>query len=306
MEVLAVQLPGRANRHKEAFAESLHEVADALVPVLRSRLEDPEVPYAVVGHSMGCWAAYEFLVRVQACSLPLPTAFCVACFPPPDLAMNERPWRKSRQLEEDAFREECRAWDINPSVFRPGIWEAFQPMLRADFQLFDEYVHESEGPGDRTAFQFPIVAYAAQDDRYISRELVEGWGRFSSASFTMPPCVTGHHLFIFDDAQKEAWFDHLVNEVAAIPSAQSLPLPSVDRSEVVPPPPGTSTETASPVSAPAEAHPNSVPPASLPSSSRILCLHGMGTCGKCQERNGRFMEYTREPRTAGDRTPIIT
>lgn len=75
VEVLAVQLPGRAKRHKEPFAESLREVAEALLPVLRSRLEDPEVPYAVVGHSMGCWAAYELLVRVQACVLPLPTVF---------------------------------------------------------------------------------------------------------------------------------------------------------------------------------------------------------------------------------------
>jgi surfactin synthase thioesterase subunit len=254
------------------------------VPVLRSRLEDTEVPYAVVGHSMGCWAAYEFLVRVQACALPLPTVFCVACFPPPDLSMDDRPWRKSRLLGEDAFQEECRTWDINPSVFRPGIWEAFQPMLRADFQLFDEYVHEGEGPGG-AVFQCPIVGYAAQNDRYISRELVEGWGRFSSVSFTMPPCITGHHLFVFDDVHKEAWFGHLANEVAARHSALPPTPRSVVKAGLVPPPPGTFTETESPISAPAEVHPDSATPSSLPSSrrppKRLLCLHGMGTCGKC-------------------------
>lgn len=45
-----------------------------------------------------------------------------------------------RNLCSFAVQEECRGWDINEAVFSPGVWEMYQPMLRADFRLFDEYV----------------------------------------------------------------------------------------------------------------------------------------------------------------------
>ena len=93
VEVLAVQLPGRGKRHREPFLPSLAAVADELVAVLTPRLRSPHrlaraapgagapsqgaddggtssvaIPYAVLGHSMGCWAAFEFLQRLRSAS----------------------------------------------------------------------------------------------------------------------------------------------------------------------------------------------------------------------------------------------
>jgi len=210
VEILAVELPGRAKRHREPFAESLREVAEALVPLLRERISDPNVPYSVVGHSMGCWAGYEFLALVQNLGLPPPTIFCVACFPPPSIPMGERSWQPNKDLEKEAFQAECREWDVNPSVFRAGIWEAFEPLLRADFQLFDTY----ERLGELAPLRCPVAGFAARDDRRVSEDSMRKWESLSSA-FEMAAYVEGHHLFIYDDAAKQRWFDDLVNIITA-------------------------------------------------------------------------------------------
>ena len=62
-QLLAVQLPGRGQRLKEGPISSLQELSEALLPVLAPLLQEG-LPYVVVGHSMGCWAAYEVLRRL--------------------------------------------------------------------------------------------------------------------------------------------------------------------------------------------------------------------------------------------------
>lgn len=44
-----------------------------------------------------------------------------------------------------ALQEECRGWDVNELVFSEAMWGTYQPLMRADFQLFDQYVFEHEG-----------------------------------------------------------------------------------------------------------------------------------------------------------------
>ncbi len=64
-QLLAVQPPGRAQRMREAPCSTLQELAEALLPVVGAVLQSG-VPYVVVGHSMGAWAAYEFLLLARA------------------------------------------------------------------------------------------------------------------------------------------------------------------------------------------------------------------------------------------------
>jgi surfactin synthase thioesterase subunit len=41
------------------------------------------------------------------------------------------------------LQDECRGWDISDVVFSAAMWGMYQPMLRADFKLFDEYTPSS-------------------------------------------------------------------------------------------------------------------------------------------------------------------
>ncbi len=47
------------------------------------------------------------------------------------------------------LQAECRLWDVNEVVFRPDVWPTFEPLLRADFSLFDQYTFAPEGKWQR-------------------------------------------------------------------------------------------------------------------------------------------------------------
>ncbi|KAF6253165.1 Alpha/Beta hydrolase protein [Scenedesmus sp. NREL 46B-D3] len=141
--LLAAQLPGRGLRAKEPPLGTLQEVAQQLLPLVAPALLAAGGRYAVVGHSMGCWAAYELLLLLRQAGFPQPAVACLSAMPWPHIPMQQRPWRQQRLLNEARFKDECRGWDISDVVFSAGMWDMYQPMLRADFKLFDEYTPSS-------------------------------------------------------------------------------------------------------------------------------------------------------------------
>jgi hypothetical protein len=42
-------------------------------------------------------------------------------------------------------QDECRGWDISEVVFTAAMWPTYQPLLRDDFTVFDEYIWRGEG-----------------------------------------------------------------------------------------------------------------------------------------------------------------
>ena len=67
----------------QKFHVSPQDAARALLPILGSRLID--VPYIIVGHSVGTWLAYEFVRAAQDAGLPAPVKAFLSNFPVPDL-----------------------------------------------------------------------------------------------------------------------------------------------------------------------------------------------------------------------------
>ena len=106
VEVLAPQLPGRNARGKEPFLRTPQSIAAALLPLLGARLADPEVPYAILAHSVGTWVAFEFLSLLREAGLPMPAHVLFSAFPAPDIAPAARPWRPNAALNEAAFKGE--------------------------------------------------------------------------------------------------------------------------------------------------------------------------------------------------------
>jgi surfactin synthase thioesterase subunit len=171
-----VQLPGRGKRHREPFLANLAQVADALVRLLAPRLAD--APWAVVGHSMGCWAGHAFISGMEQAGVRPCAVFVAACFPAPDLSLADRPWHANRGLSEEAFKDECRGWGIAESVLAtPHQWEPFKTMIRADFTLFDQHAPQVASP-----LLCPIAGSEASLDGRITPAHLAGWARFTTAT----------------------------------------------------------------------------------------------------------------------------
>eukprot|EP00923_Selenidium_pygospionis_P035244 GHVN01061461.1.p1 GENE.GHVN01061461.1~~GHVN01061461.1.p1 ORF type:complete len:317 (-),score=102.89 GHVN01061461.1:415-1365(-) len=155
IELLAVQLPGRGGRRQEKRLTSAQQIASAVFKALvdTGRLTSTalsQVPYLTVSHSMGGLCAYELIKLIQRTSThPLPLHCFICAMAAPHIPRDLRPWRVSSHLSEVELKEECRMWDVNNEVFGKGVWEVYEPLLRDDFKVFDEYEFEGDESGDR-------------------------------------------------------------------------------------------------------------------------------------------------------------
>lgn len=153
--------------------------------------------------------AYELLRAVQAAGLPLPRGAFLSAMASPDIPVPVRPWRLQRGLDEGAFREECRGWDVNEIVFSAAMWGTYQPLMRGDFTLFDEYQHLHAGAAP---FGFPLATFWGSDDRRIKESMVQGWRAFTTGAFSCS-MVPGNHLWPLDKEAKRLWLEAVAAEL---------------------------------------------------------------------------------------------
>jgi surfactin synthase thioesterase subunit len=99
------------------------------------------------------------------------------------------------------------------------MWATYEPLMRADFRLFDEYVYHRAGDAP---FEFPITAFYAVADRKVTPAMVRDWLRFSrNAAACEVHAIQGHHLFVLatgdQRSAKEAWLTAIVDGLKRIP-----------------------------------------------------------------------------------------
>jgi medium-chain acyl-[acyl-carrier-protein] hydrolase len=212
VQVLAPQYPGRAMRLKETPITTAKGMAEALFDVLAPSLIS--TPWILLAHSVGTWISYEFLLLCKSRGVPLPERAFLSAMPSPDIEMGKRPWRQQRSLHEEAFKDECREWDISEVVFSEAMWGMYQPLLRADFTMFDEYPEDQERRASWPAFDFPIQAFWGTKDRRVTEEMVMGWANVTSGSFRIER-VDGNHLWPLDLKAKKVWLERIVSRLSS-------------------------------------------------------------------------------------------
>lgn len=227
VELLSFQMPGRGNRYGEARFTDALQAAESVMGVLEPLLTRKsasqvmsDVPLVVVGHSLGALIAYEFTCLMRRKGLTPPRNLIVACMCTPNLGKDERPWPPVSTLDDSQLREELKIWGANEEVFKPGVWEVFEPIFRADFQILDNYVFaEPEGsnfspaagktttnsPSTKSSdspkplsFHAPLsgvdtLVVHASKDRRITEEFVAGWVKVvgGTALFSSSPSGFG-------------------------------------------------------------------------------------------------------------------
>lgn len=110
-----------------------------------------------------------------------------------------------------SLQEECRGWDISDVVFSAAMWPTYQPLLRADFTIFDEYEFNH---GGAPAFGFPVFSYWGRSDRRVKEKHVREWERFTKGAFKCE-AIEGNHLWPLDKIAKAAWLEEVVTELGA-------------------------------------------------------------------------------------------
>jgi surfactin synthase thioesterase subunit len=186
---IPLELPGRGARFNQELLTELDRQAEDILAQIRGGLDKP---YALFGHSMGALLAYLITRLIVARGLPRPLLLFVCGCAGPAVKETET---SRHLLPQAAFFEAIRKLGGSPPELSEdtGLLQFFEPVLRADFQAVETYVHREAPP-----FDIPVVVCYGKEEK-ITRQEALAW----NLETRMPVEVyafAGNHFFLFDHA----------------------------------------------------------------------------------------------------------
>lgn len=187
VEVLAVQYPGRQDRRHERVVDSIPELAEHVLGVLR-HLDDR--PLAVFGHSMGAVLGYELALRMRDAGLPPPEHLFASGRRAPSRYRGEG----VHQLSDTALVAKLRSMSgTDPAVLAdPEVLRMILPAVRGDYRAVETYRHS---PG-RT-LDCPVTVLTGDSDPHVSAEEASAWAEHTTGPTDLH-VLPGGHFFLVD------------------------------------------------------------------------------------------------------------
>jgi pyochelin biosynthetic protein PchC len=181
VDVLAVQYPGRQDRRLQPCLESVGEMADQLIDVVRSRADRP---ITLFGHSMGASVGYELAVRMEAAGI-VPTALFVSGRRAPSRHRNER----AHTLPDAQLVAEVKALAGAGSALLDDveIQQLVLPSIRSDYRAAETYTW-TPGP----MLTCPIFSFTGADDPKVALDEARAWSEHTSGKFEFRVFPGGH------------------------------------------------------------------------------------------------------------------
>jgi medium-chain acyl-[acyl-carrier-protein] hydrolase len=185
VEVCPVQFPGRGTRLMETPFTQLSPLVDALAQALVPLLDKP---FAFFGHSLGALVGFELARQLRRQSGAQPVRLFVSADRAPQIPHRERP---IHALPEGEFLVELRRLNGIPGkvLEEAELMQIMLPVLRADFAVYETYVHSTEPP-----LNCPISTFGGLQDHRVSRGDLEAWRDQTSGSFSLR-MFPGDHFF---------------------------------------------------------------------------------------------------------------
>lgn len=198
VELRAVQYPGRESRWGEPLITSAGRMADSLVNAWPELRGNDGVPVVFYGHSMGVLIALE-LARRLAGDAQLQHVVMAARNPP----HTARLYPPIHHLTDDAFLDAVAARYGNlPAALLADreMRELITPVLKADFQLVDEYSNDRKA----MPLSVPFTVLAGERDPFTAPEAMGEWDRYTTADCTVQVLPAAGHFF-HQEAREATW-----------------------------------------------------------------------------------------------------
>jgi len=184
-EVLPARLPGRESRLAERPYRSMAPLIEDLAD------ETPtDRPYAIYGHSLGSWLAFELVRELRRRGARLPTRLLLGARHAPHIPTATPPLGR---LPRAAFLDGmAQQYGAIPEVLRndPALLDAFLPALRADVVMLDDYRYAEQPP-----LPIPLDLFHATDDPTVAESDAVAWSIHSTERFGFHR-VEGGHFFL--------------------------------------------------------------------------------------------------------------
>jgi len=157
VELIGVQLPGRAMRMGEPPIDDMGTLVSALLPHLRPLLDKP---YQLFGHSNGALMTFAVLNSLLNLGAPAPRAVILSAKASPTVPYRREPLST---LPEPAFLDRLKELDGTPQELLDNLelMRLLSPMIRADFKLGETFAMPALNPSLNA---IPALIIAGRDD----------------------------------------------------------------------------------------------------------------------------------------------
>lgn len=186
IEVIGIQLPGRARRYDEPPYDRMGPLVEALLAAVEF---DP--PFAFFGHSLGALVAYETARVLREEGRSLPHTLFLSAQLPPHLPL---PGPRLHEAGEDALIDSIRedlgllASDLRAD---PALMHSILSAYRADLAVAETYAPAADAPLDCR-----LVVIGGTDDTRAESELAQ-WRAYTAAGFQLR-MLPGDHFYLRD------------------------------------------------------------------------------------------------------------
>lgn len=192
VDIMPLELPGRGYRYSEPLVNSVTELAEDLLPRI-TRETGQDEPYALFGHSMGAWVAYECALLLQEKSHSLSHLY---------ISGQTAPHKKNRisqaRLDDaELMRFIASLEGMTTETIESELWqEIFLPIFRADVVAADEYLPRL----DSRRLACPITVMNGEHDTSSCLNASE-WRSYTNSKFESY-MFPGGHLYLRQHMQR--------------------------------------------------------------------------------------------------------
>jgi surfactin synthase thioesterase subunit len=193
VEICAPVLPGREARVDETPISEMAPLVNSLVDQMAPRLT---LPYAMFGHSMGAFIAFDLAHELSRRGLREPFHLFVAAQRGPRLRYMHSP---IFHLPDDQFLAGvyARYKSISKTLLeQEEFMRVLLPILKADFTLVEDYKYRNPAK-----LACPITVFGGLNDRRITTAQLEAWSKETFSRCTLHLLPGGH--FFIDSAKAE-------------------------------------------------------------------------------------------------------
>ena len=113
IEVTAAEYAGHGTRRKESYYHTFDELVQDMTDMVRE-VRNPEIPYAILGYSMGSVVAYEVWKAYRKQGWELPVHMFVASHRPPHLPLQGN--LNADSSEEEVIEALCNFGGMDPRL----------------------------------------------------------------------------------------------------------------------------------------------------------------------------------------------
>jgi len=189
IELVAVQLPGRAERMFEEPFTDMDTLVETLYRQMAPTLHEP---FAFLGYSMGGAIAYALTKKIESVSKFKPEFIIISATKPIELLNQGR----KHTLSDEALINVLREHKASPKEVLDSkeLMEILLPMIRADYTLIETYT-SNEVP----LLQIPLILFNSEED--MPKETILQWQNYfkDKANYI---AFEGGHFFIHTQVDK--------------------------------------------------------------------------------------------------------